>query len=75
MYRNSRSAKRHMFSHQNGAHVPKSSSAGCATCAVSGREHACAPLACRNAFGAIAAGALLFVLRKALGTWNVPHLS
>ena len=31
--------------------------------------------ACRTDFGATAAGALLFVLRNALGTWNVPHLS
>ena len=39
------------------------------------REHACAQFACRTAFSVTAAGALLFMLRKALGTWNVPHLS
>ena len=36
---------------------------------------ACPLRACRTAFGDTAAETLLFVLRKALGTWNVPHLS
>ena len=31
--------------------------------------------ACRTACGATAIGALLFVLRNSLGTWNVPNLS
>ena len=50
-------------------------SAGCTTRAAPGWAHTYARRACCAAlFGAIAAGAFLFVLRNSLGTWNVPNL-
>ena len=73
MFRNTRSAE--AFGIAIRTHVPKPIAVQAARRVTSQGGSMHARRACRTDFGATAAGVLLFVLRNALGTWNVPHLS